>query len=175
MGLPHRLNRASTGPAATGRPWAGEIRQYLADVQLRKGSRGAPTLPTIDRDGWELRSAEASHRANPQTFWIPPAAVRENLRRGQAAKLIFDFLGVEEDGSPSVQGERMYVIVREQVGERYIGLLIDTPQLIELSDDFYLRPAAEVPFGPEHVIDVEQPPEQVIELMFSDPPTRTWK
>jgi hypothetical protein len=29
-------------------------------------------LPTLERDFWTLRSGEESHRAHPDTFWIPP-------------------------------------------------------------------------------------------------------
>ncbi len=61
------------------------------------------------------------------------------------------------------------------MGDLHLGLLLDQPQLIEPSDEFYLRPAAEVPFTADHVIDVEDPVERLSELMFSAPPTRTWR
>jgi len=44
-------------------------------------------------------------------------------------KLIFDQEGYEEDGSVTVQGERMWVIVCEQIGSRYLGMLMSKPQL----------------------------------------------
>lgn len=89
-------------------------------------------------------------------------------------KLIFDQEGVEEDGSTTVQGERMYVLVSDRVGERYMGMLTSKPQLLEPGDNVYLAAGAEVFFGPEHVIEVDQPPDDFIRLMFSEPPTREW-
>jgi len=89
-------------------------------------------------------------------------------------KLIFDQEGYEEDGSVTVQGERMWVIVCEQIGSRYLGMLMSKPQLLEPGEGTYLRAAAEVCFGAEHVIAIDQPPDDLIRLMFSEPPTRTW-
>ena len=74
-------------------------------------------LASFERDFWELRSGEVSHREHPDKFWLPPLAQRQHLQRGQAAKLIFEIEGEEEDGSVTVQGERMWVIVAEKVGE----------------------------------------------------------
>jgi len=67
----------------------------------------------------------------------------------------------------------MYVLVSHPTGEGYMGLLTSKPQLLEPSD-VYLCAAAEVYFGPEHVIDIDQPPEDFVRVMFSEPPTRTW-
>lgn len=136
--------------------------------------RPTPRLPTLDRDGWTLRSGEASHAAHPDTFHLPPRALRENLRRGHQVKVILDFEGVGEDGTVAVQGERMNLVVSEKAGARYIGLLLDQPQLFEPEDYPYLRPAVEVPFGPEHVIEVTDLPRFVRRIMFSEPPEQRW-
>jgi hypothetical protein len=130
-------------------------------------------LPTLDHDHWELRSAEESHRENPKTFWIPPREARDNLRRGQGAKLIFDIEGCEPDGSVVVGGERMWVLVTERIGDVYLGMLINTPSL-DLSDDFYVRLGAEIPFLSEHVIDTDDPPSDVLEELLAQKPTRHW-
>ncbi len=132
-----------------------------------------PRLATLASDGWELRSGQAANSANPTTFYIPTLEERTTLRRGMAVKLIFDQEGVEEDGSVTVQGERMYALVSHPRGEGYMGLLTSKPQLLEPSD-VYLRAAAEVYFEPEHVIDIDHPPEDFVRVMFSEPPTRTW-
>ncbi len=132
-----------------------------------------PRLASLDSDGWELKSGEAANSANPATFYIPTLEERTTLRRGMAVKLIFDQEGVEEDGTVTVQGERMYVLVSHPSGEGYMGLLTSKPQFLEPSD-VYLCAAAEVYFGPEHVIDIDQPPEDFVRVMFSEPPTRTW-
>ena len=134
----------------------------------------APRLASLERDRWELRSGEVAHEANPGTFWIPPAEARRNLQRGQAVKVIFDQEGTEQDGSVSVQGERMYVLVSHSVGDRFMGMLTSKPKLLDPSDAVYLCAAAEVLFGPEHVIDIEHPPDEFVQIMFSEPPVRTW-
>ncbi len=56
-------------------------------------------LPDIERDFWELRSGEADHQAHPNTFWIPPIDARQNLKRGQGAKLMFDIKAENEQGN----------------------------------------------------------------------------
>jgi hypothetical protein len=130
-------------------------------------------MPSLDRDFWELRSGEEAHRLNPKTFWIPSADERQNLRRGQAARLIFD-IQVELDGDPVVQGERMWVIVSERVGETYIGILDNKPASFEPADDVYLCFGAEIPFRAEHVIDIGDPPADYVEWQLGQVPERRW-
>src|SRR5215510_4632627 len=110
-------------------------------------------LPRLETDFWELRSAEESHRMNPDTFWIPAQSDRENLRRGQAARLIFD-IETDDSGNIAVGGERMWVIVAEKHGDTYIGILDNQPATVEPADTVYLCFGAEVPFRAEHVIDI---------------------
>jgi hypothetical protein len=55
-------------------------------------------LPCLNTDGWELRSGEAAHSAHPDTFWMPPLEERQNLKIGQAARLIFDIEVEDEQG-----------------------------------------------------------------------------
>ena len=131
-------------------------------------------LAELGRDFWELRSAERSHEDHPETFSIPPRKARENLKRGQAAKLIFDIEGTDEDGSIVVQGERMWVIVSERVGDTYVGILDAQPQCLEPSDDVYLCFGAEIAFQAEHVIDIDTPPEDYAESQLRQPPERRW-
>jgi hypothetical protein len=131
-------------------------------------------LAEMARDYWQLRSGEASHLANPDVFWIPPLAERQGLRRGDAAKLIFDIESEDEDGGVQLQGERMWVIVAEQRDGTYIGILDNPPASIEPADSTYLREGAEVAFLAEHVIDIDQPPSEYAEWRLSQPPTRRW-
>ena len=131
-------------------------------------------LANRDQDYWELRSAEESHQQNPDTFWIPPLEERQNLGRGQAARLIFDIESTNEDGGVEVQGERMWVIVSERHGDFYIGILDDQPASIVSSEETYLCFGAEVPFLPEHVIDIAEPPPEYIDWQLSHPPERKW-
>lgn len=130
-------------------------------------------MASLERDFWQLRSAEDSHREHPTTFSIPPIEARANLKRGDAAKLIFDIEGYDEDGSIVVGGERMWVIMAECVGDAYIGILDAQPH-VEQSDDVYLRFGAEIPFRPEHVIEIAQPPTRYVEWQLGQPPERKW-
>ena len=131
-------------------------------------------LPSIDRDFWQLRSGERSHREHPTTFRITPLEQRQCLKRGQSAHLLFDIEGDAEDGRIQVQGERMWVIVAERVGEGYIGILDNQPACIEPADGVYLCFGAEIPFLPEHVIDIGEPPIEYVEWQLDQAPERRW-
>jgi hypothetical protein len=131
-------------------------------------------LASFERDYWQLRSAEESHRQHPDTFWIPPLEQRQSLQRGQSARLVFEIEGEEEDGTVVVQGERMWVIVAEKIGDTYIGILDNQPACLERCDDVYLRFGAEVPFRAENVIDIGQPRPEYVEWQLGQPPDRVW-
>ena len=131
-------------------------------------------LPSFELDFFELRSGEESRRKNPESFWIPDEAKRKSLKRGDAAKVILDIEGYEEDGRVTVQGERVWVIIAEQVGDAYIGILDSQPALLEPSDEAYLVFGAEIPLRPEHVIDIARPPEDYVEWQLGQKPERHW-
>jgi hypothetical protein len=131
-------------------------------------------LASFERDFWQLRSGEEAHRRNPDTFWIPPLEERRSLRRGQAARLIFDIEAEDENGADSVQGERMWVVVAEKIGETYIGILDNQPASVAPSDQLHLRFGAEIPFQAQHVIDIGQPPADYVEWQLGQPPERLW-
>jgi hypothetical protein len=131
-------------------------------------------LASFERDLWQLRSGEESQRQNPESFWLPPLTDRLNLQRGQAAKLIFEIEGEEDGGPVEVQGERMWVIVAERVGDIYVGILDNQPACLERADNIYLRFGAEVPFRAEHVIDIGQPPDEYVEWQLGQPPDLVW-
>lgn len=130
-------------------------------------------LAALERDGWTLRSAEEAHRLHPGTFWIPPREQRRDLQRGMAAKLLFEIEGRNADGTVSVQGERMWVIVSERVGDAYVGILVNQP-LVEPEAEVYLGPGAEIPFLPEHVSDIDQPPVDAVASHLGQAPARRW-
>jgi hypothetical protein len=131
-------------------------------------------LPSIERDSWELRSGEVSHAANPKTFWIPPLAQRQGLRRGDGVKLDFDIEAVEEDGSLSRHGERMWVIVTGHHGDTFIGILDNQPEAIEPGEGVYLQKGAEIPFLAEHVVDIDLPPAEYVKVRLAEPPLHRW-
>jgi hypothetical protein len=131
-------------------------------------------LATFERDFWQLRSGEAADRDNPDTFWIPPRAERENLRRGLSARLIFDIEAEDDDGNVHITGERMWVTVAERVGEFFIGILENQPASLVPSEGVYLCMGAEVPFLAEHVIDILSPPADFVEWQLGQEPARRW-
>lgn len=106
-------------------------------------------VPDLDEDGWCLESGVERHLLHPESFAIPDEATRTGLQPGDFAKLIF-VIAVEEDDEPII--ERMWVVVREAADGGYFGLLDNEPEIDE-NDEFWL--GTEVPFGPEHVIEVQ--------------------
>jgi hypothetical protein len=129
--------------------------------------------PTIETDYWELRSVEKLHAKYGDSFWIPPLEKRHNINRGQAARLIFD-IEVDDEGELDVVGERMWVIVKEKIGNVYIGILDNQPACSNFEDDVYLCLGAEVPFLAEHVIDIDTPPQDHSDWQLSLEPERIW-
>lgn len=129
--------------------------------------------PSIKTDYWELRSAEESHAKYGDKFWIPSREERQSLKRGQAARLMFD-IEADNAGELEVSGERMWVIVSEVIGDTYIGILDNQPVCVDPDDDFYLQFGAEVPFQAKHVIDVDAPPQDYVEELLSQNPARIW-
>jgi hypothetical protein len=138
------------------------------------GGRDKMRLPSLDRDFWQLRSAEKSKHEHPDTFWIPPLEQLTSLRRGQSARLIFEVEGQNEEGAVEVQGERMWVIIAERIGDIYIGILDNQPASIEPAEGVYLCFGAEIPFMPEHVIDIGNPPVDYVDWQLGQVPERRW-
>ena len=132
-------------------------------------------LANFEEDYWQLRNGEESHQKNPETFWIPDLEARKSLKVGDAAKVILEIECENDEGEIIAEGERGYVIVSEIIGNQYIGILDFQPACIEKDqDDIYLCFGAEIPFSPEHVIDIDRPPEDYIEWQLGQKPERTW-
>ena len=68
----------------------------------------------------------------------------------------------------------MWVLVAERCGDFYVGVLGNQPASVEPGGSFYLRPGAEVPFLPEHVVDIADPPVGYAEEELGRPPARRW-
>lgn len=120
---------------------------------------------TIAEDGWTLISAEARHAENPSTFWIPERQRREALGRGDGAKLLFD-IETRESGQVVDRGvDRMWVLVTERNGDDYIGILESDPGMAE---NLSLRRGSEVLFRPEHVCEINRPPDGWLVQRFGD-------
>ena len=131
-------------------------------------------LPALAADFWELESAEDRHAESPESFWIPARADREQLQPGQAAKLLFCIEAEKVDGSVEVTVERMWVFITERLDDLYVGMLDNQPASIDPADDVYLVRGAEIPFGPEHVIDIDDPPAEHVDEMRGAVPLRRW-
>ena len=125
--------------------------------------------PDFEQDGWCLEDGEELHREAPETFWLPELEDRQSLQPGDLVKLIFR-ISVDNEEEP-VAVERMWVIVRERVGEQYLGILDNDPYAIEENDEFWS--GVELPFSPRHVIDIDRA--DVSEALQPVPlPTRFW-
>ena len=126
-----------------------------------------PLLANITEDFWELRSGEKSHEENPEKFWIPTRNERDNLKKGMAARLIFDIETEDENGKILTNGERMWVIVLSKKNDYYLGILSNEPASVE-PDTGYLKLGSKLWFKAEHVIDIDTPPKEYLIEEFPD-------
>ena len=125
--------------------------------------------PSWEVDGWELDDGEQCHAEFPDTFWIPKRQHREALYPGDYAKLIFR-ISLDDENDP-VSVERMWVLVRERTPSGYLGVLRNEPDALEENDDLWLD--TELPFRPEHIIDIQSADEESVDLA-KQPPRRAW-
>jgi hypothetical protein len=122
--------------------------------------------PSLEDHGFVLGNGEEYHARAPSTFYIPPREERENVQPGELVKLMFKY----EDGMDA-PGERMWVVVTERTDEGYYGILANTPALVELDENY--RWGIEVPFKPEHIINLEDADDETREWMKNGP-TKPW-
>jgi hypothetical protein len=107
----------------------------------------APTSSTTVPTEWGLLDAEAQNVAFPDTFPIPTAEERQQLRAGDMVKLVF-VLDPPPTSGPNA--ERMWVEVRAAVpGGTYEGFLTNRPVVITS-----LQPSSVVAFEPRHVAGI---------------------
>lgn len=97
---------------------------------------------------WVLESAEGRNKLYKNSFKIPSREVRENLKPGFFAKLIFT-----ADDPPSA--ERMWVEITQAEKGIYTGILRSGPVTSPLKD--YLMIGSEIHFGARHICSVGQP------------------
>ncbi len=90
---------------------------------------------------------------------------REALQFGDLATLIFR-IAVDNDEEP-----RMWVLVRERIGDHYLGILDNDPYAIEEDDEFWS--GIELPFAARHIIDID-PADEASREMAAEPPRRAW-
>jgi hypothetical protein len=133
--------------------------QFVTAEQGRTQMNEPILFPTIEGNLWILVSAEERAAAYPDTFHLPPLAVRQSLSLGDAAKLLFE-IETRENGLTIERGvDRMWVIVRAKTAYGYIGVLDNDPGIAE---NLWLREGDPVAFAPEHVADIGRPPRDYI-------------
>jgi hypothetical protein len=129
-------------------------------------------LPMLNRDLWQLVTPEALmvevdliipgvpniQRSNAA---MPYVNDRRCLKRGEGAQLVFQILPTPEEAKLGMQGrmQRMWVAVAERQENVYVGILNVHPAGNYADRDFYLRPGAEIPFLPQHIVDITYPPQ----------------
>jgi len=123
--------------------------------------------PDYETDGWCLENGEELHREAPHTFWLPALKDRQSLQPGDLVKLIFRISLYDEEEPVAV--ERMWVIVRERVGDQYLGILDNNPYAIEENEQLWS--GIELPFSPCHIIDIDRADAAAPPVPF---PSRFW-
>jgi hypothetical protein len=119
----------------------------------------------LDKDGWELISAEDRNASHPDTFQIPAREKRENLAPGDAAKLLFD-IETREEGLVVDRGvDRMWVIVKGRTEGGYIGVLDNSAGTAE---NLRLREGDNITFGPEHIAEIDTPPREYVTKKYGE-------
>ncbi len=139
------------------KPQLGEKPNFTGGPRL---PNRALRLPSLEYDGWELRSGVASAEAHPDTFQIPSAEDRSNIGVGDVVKLHFSVAAQDEADSEDtiILNERMWVIVKGASGPYFWGILDNVPSWSDdhEDDDFDLKLGSEIVFLPEHIINIHQ-------------------
>ena len=117
--------------------------------------------------GWELDDAQARHRANPETFWLPSGEDLQRIEVGHAVRLILrlsDLADEIRDGIEPyshegvanlvVSHERMWLWVEQTEGDVLVGVLQNVP----LATHSNLVPGSRVRFHLNDVIDFDTEP-----------------
>ena len=107
-------------------------------------------VPTLEENGWELESAE-ERKAQHASFDMPSLEERLSLQAGRRVKLLFLF-NTEQDGSPIIGCERMWVTIGSVAERYYVGCLENLPTLSDA-----IAPGDQITFGPEHVAAIMIP------------------
>ena len=114
---------------------------------------------SIEKLGWELVSAVERNEVSPDTFIIPSETIRSSLKRGDAAKILFD-IETKEDGIVVDRGvDRMWVIVTSVTVTGYIGVLDSNPGYAE---NLKLAQGDLIEFGADHVCEIDTPPTEYL-------------
>lgn len=120
---------------------------------------------SIENLGWVLVSAVERNVASPDTFNIPSELARNSLKRGDAAKILFD-IETKEGGIIVDRGvDRMWVIVTSVTGAGYIGVLDSDPGY---GENLKLAQGDLIEFGAEHVSKIDNPPAEYLTKEYGE-------
>lgn len=113
-------------------------------------------LPSFEFDGWELQSGVASAENHPETFHIPTADERNDIKLGDIVKLHFAIAAEDENDPENTEifHERMWVQVKGNIGPYIWGVLDNVPSFGNEHPDLHFR--SEVIFLPEHIISIAE-------------------
>ena len=75
----------------------------------------------------DFRLLDGEELQRPDTFEIPPRALRHALVPGDLVKLLFEIVDPPDDAPPA---ERMWVKVAQVIADRYVGTLANHPVVI---------------------------------------------
>ena len=81
---------------------------------------------------------------HPDTYPIPSAAARNDLKKGQLVKLVFRIAQDDE-----VDVERMWVIVKSKSNDTYVGVLDNDPFCTD-----QIKSGMEVRFQSQHILQI---------------------
>jgi hypothetical protein len=122
-------------------------------------------LADYEVEGWRLLSGVIRNQLSPDTFYLPSEIERRAVVKGDLVKLMFEFLGEDEEGEPEPLGERMWVKVTGKSGPYFKGELRNTASIFwgdrnedgtyKTIEDAPLKWGDEVVFLPEHIIDID--------------------
>ena len=96
---------------------------------------------------FRLLDGEELHRSCPDTFEIPPRALRHALVPDDLVKLLFEIVDPPDDAP---RAERMWVKVAQVIAGRYVGTLANHPVVITS-----VTLDSPIEFEPHHVIDFD--------------------
>ena len=132
-------------------PTIGELADLPPGWMAKRAGKSSPwersrdhPYPVFADDGFYLDDATAYTSLHPDLYSIPPAEIRENLRKGQIIKIIFRFAG-EWSPRQDNECERMWVEVMAVDTENghYQGMLLNDPLLhkaIAYGHEFWFHP-----------------------------------
>ncbi len=101
----------------------------------------------MQNKSWKLEDAQKIAEEFPYTFHKPSNKVVSKLKKGNQAKLIFEF---ESDDSEAPQAERMWVEITRVENQQFFGYLDNDPAYIQ--DLKYKDP---IEFNESHIIDTD--------------------